>query len=385
MYKFRCSASDIAGNSSGWSAEETTAIDGMPPVVTFQEGQNFGEWVSNTSKFWAGDSSNNAFILNWSSFEETSGLYCYNMRRNNGGSWDPFIFDSDGNETDCILIENLTFGPQYPLQPQEGVTYEFRVRANDSAGNTGSWVYGNTTIDHTQPDINLEVNFIGNGLNIVSTATDSISGVQVHGISWNSYGDSGSTSCSPGDPFGGESLCTHFIADATSVAVTANATDRAGHNISTTMFFGRIVNFKTHSLNIVLGDNYLLRVDVLNPETVTENITLDIFGTYPPDLLRFADIGSGNYSITNGGKTLTVYNVKPNDRRVFFIDMVSPYVYSGLKTVEVDAMLENSGTQDSDIAYVHVTYPASFSGLTDLACLILIFLSCLLFYLKNYS
>ncbi|MFH1977697.1 MAG: hypothetical protein ABIJ92_00015 [Candidatus Aenigmatarchaeota archaeon] len=373
-YDFRCSAIDGALNLGDPSPINTTTVDNTPIIITVF---NVSEWVGSASEYWRGTMN---FDNNWDALEAGSGIKCYTFQWSlDENNWENVVYNALGDHTGCTTLKNVTFGPDYgpvfPIATQESETYFFRLNAEDNAGRVSDWEYGNTTIDLTYPTINLGATF-GPGVNIISLGQDMISGVDTHVIEWRSSFGVGSKSCNSAPAWGGVSTCTESVNQVSALTVNSTVVDRAGNSVFRETVVGTPINFDVHSLNLVLGDSFLMRVNVRNIEDDIANITLSLDGTYPQGLVNFKDVGTWNYSITPDGRELNITNAEPNTEMVYFIELFSSDVYSGTKTLIVDARIwDPFTTTGNDTAIIGVSYPSSFSGLNDIAAVILILIS----------
>jgi chitodextrinase len=127
--EFRGRATDHAGNSQSLgNPQASTRIDGQPPVVTV----NPLPPVTTASHF----------VLSWSAVDPVSGVAHYDVQwRENGGPWQ-------------MLLEETTQTSHQLTGVAHDVTYDFRVRATDHAGNTDPWSNGpqaTTTVRSAHP------------------------------------------------------------------------------------------------------------------------------------------------------------------------------------------------------------------------------------------
>ena len=372
-YCFRCGATDYANNTGPQSNIVCTTTDGTPPIA----------WFTEPSHMWMNSKS---FNVSWDGYDFDddggSGITCYDgMWSDNNITWGYIQYD--GSDTNCTINKDVVFD-NTTTTVMDNVTYYFRVRAWDVAGYNGSWNLTNTTVDTIPPQLDVTGIPIGDYINITSIATDITSGVENHTIYWNTKESSGNVSCGGAAPYGGSSVC-NVIPDYT-IFLKYNVTviDRAGNPVTQIFFFGRMVNFASSSLFLVLGSNYNMRVYVRNLDTGTDNITLKLSGTYPSGLAGFMDLSPWdfNFTITDNGRTLTVYDMEQYNETSFFVKVMSTDVDDRGETLIVTATSSNSGKSEADQLLITVGYPVIFPGLNDLAVAVLIALAVLVYYRK---
>ncbi|MCX6031731.1 MAG: hypothetical protein NT169_20815, partial [Chloroflexi bacterium] len=130
-YGFRARVTDAAGNIGAWSQEVTATVDATPPSVTVGE-------LSAVQQ--ATD-----FAVAWSGSDATSGVATFDVQaRSDGGDW------ADWLATTTAASATFTGA--------DGLSYAFRARAADRAGNVGEWSAERaTTVNLSAP----AVDFVG--------------------------------------------------------------------------------------------------------------------------------------------------------------------------------------------------------------------------------
>lgn len=115
-YQFRARAVDKADNRQAWTAAQAqTTVDTIPPTATIDP---LPEYTPLTS-----------FTVTWGGTDNPSGsgLARYDVQyRTQGGDWVTWRSNTTGTSAQFTGA-------------QDGVTYEFRVRGTDHAGNQQSW------------------------------------------------------------------------------------------------------------------------------------------------------------------------------------------------------------------------------------------------------
>jgi hypothetical protein len=114
LVEFRGRATDNAGNVQSMGNPQTsTRIDTQPPSVTVNPLPE-----TTAASF---------FTLSWSGTDNLSGVAHYDVQwRENGGEWQ-------------MLLEEANQTSYQVTGAQNGVTYEFRIRATDNVGNGDEW------------------------------------------------------------------------------------------------------------------------------------------------------------------------------------------------------------------------------------------------------
>lgn len=111
--EFQVQAADRAGNLGAWSPVVSTRVDSEPPVAS----------VNPLPEFTVSPN----FAVTWSGTDNLSGIAHYNLQiRKNGGDWQTVL--SETNATSYQVTGS-----------QLGDTFEFRVQAVDTVGNTQPW------------------------------------------------------------------------------------------------------------------------------------------------------------------------------------------------------------------------------------------------------
>jgi len=381
-YLFRCRATDLAGNEGAWSTVKQTTVDATPPVSSVDA---LPEWTNSTS-----------FTVSWTGSDTTSGIDCYDIQWTDDSVWNDWF--------NCTTITSDTFGPGSPANVTENLTYSFRSRARDNAGNQETWppqedTY--TTIDLTPPGYSLTaVDQDGDpitgqvlaasvdNVTITSTATDSISGVEHNYIEYTIVTvEGGETSgfqdCGSASPYGGISVCniTVDFEEGMMIDFWVRVIDRAGNiNMSGMFHIGThpLANFVKHSLYLSLGTSASPKIKVRNiqdqPDNITVTLTSDLLVTpYFRWELLIDEIEKGNIELRDDNQTIVVYNLNPNEERVFYA-MVWSSDEARSYYMNLDAFSALNLT-DSDSAVVQIGYPASFPGLNEWAILLLIILA----------
>jgi len=368
---FRCFVNDYARNVNYSEEIELFLITGTGPVAYFNTlprwiGPEWGDWTGGT------EPGEYSFRVSWDNQSHPYDMDCFQLEWSlNNTIYYPL-------ET-CTKQKSIIFGPVLPFVLQENERYFFRVRANNSYGNMGDWAYTNTTIDATSPILLVDVEF--GSVNITSNATDLVSGIASHLIEWTRPG-TGVIDCGISPP-GVSNMCNKYFSE-DRVKVKIIAADYANNLASRELTLGNIVNFAIKELNLIIGAVYNLKVEVTNPESFVDNITLELYGDYPNELYRFLDVGWVNYSISPDKKNITIYNLQPYEGTFFFVEVVSGDYDEVGKYIKVNATTENGGELETDAVLVKVVYPAMFSGLTEIAILILFVVAVSFYYRRMH-
>lgn len=114
LVEFRSRAADQSGNIAPFgNAQASTRIDTEPPLVIV----NLLPPVTTAT----------SFMLTWQAVDNLSGVSHYDVQwRENSGPWQ-------------TLLETTAQTGHHFTGAQDGVTYDFRVRAADALGNTSLW------------------------------------------------------------------------------------------------------------------------------------------------------------------------------------------------------------------------------------------------------
>jgi hypothetical protein len=116
LYQFRARAVDNAGNVQSWSGSQAqTTVDTVPPSVTVEA---LPQYTFSQSA-----------IIRWGGSDNAggSGIATYDVQwREQGGAWQ-------------TLVSNTTTTSFQATGGKNGVTYEFRARGTDRAGNVQPW------------------------------------------------------------------------------------------------------------------------------------------------------------------------------------------------------------------------------------------------------
>ena len=112
----RVSAADAAGNESDWSAPAQTGLDITAPDAV----QGLEVLAQGTTA-----------SLSWDAASDASGIACYHLQ---------LAVDGDFSKAQTLRVQELenTF-----FSLQADTDYQWRVAAEDGAGNVGSWAQGN--------------------------------------------------------------------------------------------------------------------------------------------------------------------------------------------------------------------------------------------------
>jgi hypothetical protein len=369
-YYFRCIATDYANNTGPPSNIVNTSVDGSGPIT----------WFIEPSRLWVNSKS---FNVSWSGFDPGSNITCYDVMWREIGStvWDYIQYDS--SDTNCtnettIVFDNTT------TPVTDGVTYYFQVRAWDNAGNNGTWSQVNTTVDTILPEVNVTSIRIGDAsINITSSATDNISGVGNHTIYWETKELNESEECGSAAP-GETSICSIIRDYVLSLKYNVTVIERAGTSVTQIFLVGRMVNFASNSLFLVIGSSYNMRVYATNIESDVDNFTLELSGTYPSGLARFMDLSPWDFDfdITSDGRQLTVYDMEQYNETSFFVSIMSSDADELGETLIVNATSWRYGDEESDQLSIIVGYPVIFPGLNEWGVAVLIVLSILIYHIR---
>jgi hypothetical protein len=116
LYQFRTRAVDNAGNAEAWSGSQAqTTVDTLPPSVSVEP---LPQYTTSQSA-----------IIRWGGSDNSggSGIAKYDVEwREEGGVWQQLTYDTTSTSLQVTGGEN-------------GVTYEFRARGTDNAGNVQPW------------------------------------------------------------------------------------------------------------------------------------------------------------------------------------------------------------------------------------------------------
>jgi hypothetical protein len=379
-YFFRCRSYDVAGNMGSWSAEKNTTVDATPPVSSVN---SLPPWLNVTS-----------FPVSWSGSDGVSGVDCFDIQWSDDSVWNSWF--------SCTTSVSGTFGPASPASVTENVTYSFRSRAKDRAGNWETYPAqpdAYTTIDLTVPVYDIRAfdsggneisGYVANLDNVTlrSNATDYISGVlhnYIEYIMLDENGESyGSSDCGPAAPYGGISACSLNIDFTGGIMLTywVRVIDRAGNMVvSSTHQIGThpIANFVKHRVYMVLGESSRSKVQVRNIQDSADNVTVNISGNLPVPPY-FVWVSDPDIEITGNNRTLVVKNLNPNEERLFFVMLWSSDEAS---TYQIDLQAFsalNLNLSDTDQATIQIGYPASFPGLNEWAIAILIVLAVISYF-----
>ncbi len=384
-YNFSCRAEDNANNTGGWSENKTIKIDSTKPLVWFNP--PLDEWTNKTeiSINWDGSDSMSGiscFYVEWCN--ETDGWNC-----NDDENWD--YIDNGTDTTSCVSFRSITFGPL-----KENTTYRFRLRAEDNAGNLCNWVYTRTTADFSPPEILFEVkDSNGNPItdrllpsyidkvNISSAATDSISGVDNHSLNYIMEGGHESLVCRSGcaAPYGGTSLLYIEKHVGSMIEYWAAAVDRAGNKNETGHYYLTrfpLANFNVHSLDLALGESFILTVYVRNMKELAANVTVNLTG-YP--LARFAAPDESSVSISEDKRNIVVFDMIPGEQRGFEVMVYT----SDIGAFYLNLTAENSlsdiqHVSNTDSVRINIGYYPAFPGLNWTGILLAIAAAMLVYY-----
>jgi len=376
IYNFRCKATDYGNNTIiGWSSIVSTTVDASPPVSSF----------TGPSVLWINDTE---FNISWDGSDDSSGLSCFDVQwRNETSSWDYMNYPG-GSDTNCTANTWIIFNStSASTTVTDNVTYYFRVRAWDTIGNNESWQPSppmNVTVDTLPPEVNVISIQAGNIINITSITTDSISGVLNNTIYWEIKGVGNSTECGSAAHHGGTSRCSVIQSYTVSLNYVVTVIDRAGNSVTQTFLVGRMANFVMSSLHLILGGSYNVRVYVRNIDNETDNITLELSGSYPLGLVRFRDLRPWefDYDISPDGRNLIVYDMEQYNQTSFFVYVLSSDVDEVGGTLILNATSSASGKKESDQLLIRVGYPVIFPGLNDWAVIVLIIMAVGIYYAR---
>jgi len=125
---FHISLKDKAGNTGRQASHYKLMIETNPPEVTFERPPVF---VNSES-----------FDLRWDASDKESGVACFEIEYKEGdkGKWKPWQ-----KETKAVSLK---------FTGEDGITYYFRIRAKDNAGNWSQWLEDDTmrtTVDVSPP------------------------------------------------------------------------------------------------------------------------------------------------------------------------------------------------------------------------------------------
>jgi len=132
FYEFSCTATNDLDVEGGKSNTVHTTYDATSPTVTIVQ---LPEWTPE-----------NSFVVEWSGSDDISGVNEFTVEYKEEGEpsfqfWGTFPND----------IFSAVFGPDLPVETQDGKKYELMVTANDLAGNNGQSTVTSTTLDLSEP------------------------------------------------------------------------------------------------------------------------------------------------------------------------------------------------------------------------------------------
>jgi len=150
---FRVHAVDRSSNT-GPTSEKTVVYDTTPPICA----------ISALDEY----QTHNTFPVSWSGFDSGSGSGNYTVE-----------YSTDGSLWATLPGADLTEDTTKPMAGSDGNTYYFRCKADDNAGNEGSWSSTVSTIVDSNPpdidDLDYESNIAGGERNNISvTVTDTV-------------------------------------------------------------------------------------------------------------------------------------------------------------------------------------------------------------------
>ncbi|MFH1977701.1 MAG: VWA domain-containing protein [Candidatus Aenigmatarchaeota archaeon] len=378
---FRCWARDVAGNYyESIETSTTTVISGTGPIAYFTA---LPDWMNDLKNAWTGDvdSGDYKFTLEWDVQPGPGTFTCFDVEwSKDGTNYFPIVYNAAGDDTTCTNIKSLEFGSgNYPENLAEGTNYQFRVRGHNDIPITGEWSLEHTTLDVSGPILN--VKNVLSSVNTTSNATDMISGIASHTIDWDTGTSGGLVNCPVTGP-GISSICNNYLAS-NRVKLFVKAVDYGGLETTETFSIGSMVDFLLQELRLVLGSKHNLKVVARNIDPVQTDITLNLYGNYPLELVKFLNVSSHeDFAITNNGKTATIYNIDKNKEAVFFVQVSSSDHDEYGKYLKINAT-SAEGTEGSDEILIYVSYPSLFPGLNDIAVLVLIIIAVGIFYRKN--
>ncbi|RLJ10130.1 MAG: hypothetical protein DRP15_01050, partial [Candidatus Aenigmatarchaeota archaeon] len=383
-YAFRVRATDNANNTGPWSYNETF-VDREEPISWFIKPTH--KWMNTTE-----------FNVSWDGVDTGSGIKCFDVQWSNDTiNWQYIVYNRFGDRTECTTLKEVIFG-RYATDVRENVTYYFRLRAIDNAGNVepyGVGAYRNVTIDISEPQINvtayddegiqitvkvLSSQFTDN-VTIVSQTYDNISGILNNTIRYwviqNNIENYYTKECGSGDPYGGISECNVTVdyAEDTIIKYQVAAYDRAGNYNETDYFYivtHPLANFAGRGTHVELGGSSYIKVYVRNLQYDYDNVTVWLSG-YPH--ATFVD--SPDAQITQRGRVLTV-GLNPNEEKIFHVKIVSTDTGDYMLYLNASSELDIN-LLDFDEIKLNFNYPAVFPGLDNLSLIILLLLSVLVF------
>jgi hypothetical protein len=412
-YNFRCRATDYATNTGDFSDTVTTTVTSY--IASFLN--PLPGWMSQHQTEWSGDRS---FTISWGGSYKGIETSCYYVKWKememlapssiNPDEWN----DIEKSGSACLPPDQTAeiFGDDETAL-QDGKTYAFIIRAKNVMDEAEPWPdpsnpddvarIASTTVDTVPPDVWDEIKDqdgnpiegweVPEGLEKVyinGHAMDEISGIMNASIIKVFITESGferleTKDCGPAAP-GEDVSCSFeaFFGPDTQIKYRTEALDRAGNwNASTGMegkwkFLVRhpIANFIVHNLFLTLGSRFDEKIQVRNLNDQPVNVTLNISGY---DFARFVQ-AEGDYAITEDRTGITLYNVNPFEERKVDLEILStdPDEY----TLTLDAS-NTAGETDSDEMHIAINFRAAFSGLTEWAVLVLVFLACMIVYRRK--
>lgn len=409
-YNFKCRAIDYAGNIGDFSDIVTTTITNY--VSSFI--RQLPRWMSPHRLEWE---EGRSFLISWGGAYKGIETKCYNIKWIKSDSPD---FTNPNNWNDIKVSGDMCLPPNKTKEVfgdtettiEDGKTYYFMIRAVNVFNEIEPWPDPNnpddinrityTTVDTIPPVVWDEIRDqdgniiegweVPEGLEKVyihGNAKDEISGVKNATVIRVYITESGfereeTKNCGPANP-GEISSCTFeaFFGPDTQIKYRTEAFDNADNWNSSTKYATKwkfltrhpIANFIVHHLFLSLGSHFDGKIQVRNLNNQPVNVTLTLSGY---EFVKFLGM-EGNYIIGNDGKEITIFDINPFEERYVEIEILSSD--PGSYILKLDAT-NTIGETDYDEMHISINFRPGFSGLTDWAVILLIFIACIFVYVR---
>jgi hypothetical protein len=138
-----------------------------------------------------------------------------------------------------------------------------------------------------------------------------------------------------------------------------------------------IVRFTERAVYIGIGESYHGRIIVTNPRNVNSKISISLEGTYPAGLAKLLPSSSLSWLSPDGRNA--VLSLIANQQKVVLFKLVSTDVEE--YDLNVSAVLqEDPSLTGRDGMRIVIGFPASFPGIEHLSIVLILVISCLVFW-----